>query len=138
MRAGLIRRFPSLTASCGAPLMKLPAGAGTAATDAADVIAQATAACRAVNTVTLEMAVRGSAGGHRLRGQADGRSCEAGVRAARSGGAVRPAAVRVRRDGSDASLLLPRDRRVLEHGAPPTCSKRSPVSRSTPPDCARS
>jgi hypothetical protein len=107
-----------LAASCGAPFIKLPTGAGTPATDAADVIAQATAACRAVNTVTLEMSVRGSAGGHRLRGTL-------------TAGLAKPSSARLEAvapfgqplfvfvaTGSDASLLLPRDRRVLEHGMP--------------------
>lgn len=98
--------------------MKLPAGAGVPAGDAADVIAQATAACRAVNTVTLEMSVRGSAGGHRLRGRL-------------TAGLAKPSSARLEAvapfgqplfvfvaTGSDASLLLPRDQRVLEHGAP--------------------
>jgi hypothetical protein len=107
-----------LAGACGAPLMKLPAGGGTPATDAAAVIAQATAACRAVNTITLEMSVRGSAGGHRLRGRL-------------TAGLAKPSSARLEAvapfgqplfvfvaTGGDASLLLPRDRRVLEHGMP--------------------
>ena len=101
--------------------MKLPARAGTPAPDAADVIAQATAPCRAVNSITLEMSVHGSAGGHRLRGRI-------------TAGMARPASARLEAvapfgqplfvfvaagPGDDtASLLLPRDRRVLEHGRP--------------------
>ncbi len=107
-----------LTASCGTTLMKLPAGPGTPATDAAGIVAQATAACRGVDTITLEMAVRGSAGGRRLRGRL-------------TAGLARPASARLEAvasfgpplfvfvaNGPDASLLLPRDRRVLEHGSP--------------------
>jgi len=98
--------------------MKLPSGPGAPSSDAATVIAQATMACRAVNTVTLEMSVRGSAGGHRLRGRM-------------SAGLARPASARLEAvapfgppvfifvaAGDEASLLLPRDRRVLEHGRP--------------------
>jgi hypothetical protein len=107
------------TASCGAPLMKLPTGPGTPAPDAASVIAQATSACRAVNTITLEMAVSGKAAGRRLRGRL-------------TAGLARPASARLEAvapfggpifvfvaSGDDASLLLPRDRRVLEHGNAP-------------------
>jgi hypothetical protein len=104
--------------SCSAPLLKLPSGPGTPANDAAQVIAEATEACRAVNTITLEMAVHGSAGGRRLRGRL-------------TAGLARPALARLEAvasfgppvfvfvsSGNDASLLLPRDRRVLEHGMP--------------------
>ena len=107
-----------LTSSCGAPLLRLPTGPGSPATDAASAIAQATSACRAVNTITLEMSVHGSAGGHRLRGRL-------------TAGLARPASARLEAlapfgqpvfifvaSGNDASLLLPRDRRVLDHGKP--------------------
>jgi hypothetical protein len=108
-----------LTASCGAPLMKLPAGPGTPASDGASVIAQAMSACRAVNTITLEMSVSGKAAGHRLRGRL-------------TAGLARPASARLEAvapfgqpifvfvaNGDEASLLLPRDRRVLERGKAP-------------------
>ena len=105
-------------ASCGARLLTLPAGPGAPAADAASVIAQATAACRAVNTITLEMSVHGSAGGHRLRGRLTAglaRPSSARLEAVASFG--QPVFVFVA-TGGDASLVLPRDRRVLEHGAP--------------------
>ena len=98
--------------------MKLPSGPGAPATDAADVVAQATAACRGINTITLEISVHGSAGGHRLRGRL-------------TAGLARPASARLEANApfgqpififvasaADASLLLPRDKRVLEHGKP--------------------
>jgi len=98
--------------------MKLPAGPGTPASDASAVIAQATSACRAINTITLEMSVHGSTGGRRLRGRL-------------TAGLARPSSARLEAvapfgqpgfmfvaNGGDASLLLPRDRRVLEHGKP--------------------
>jgi hypothetical protein len=98
--------------------MKLPAGQGVpVAPDAASsAIAQATAACRAIRTLTAEVAVSGSAGGHRLRGRL-------------SAGIAKPASARLEAvapfgpplfifvaTGDDATLLLPRDERVLEHG----------------------
>jgi len=107
-----------LAVSCGAPLLKLPAGSGTPAPDAASVIAQATAACRAVETITLEMSVHGSAGGRRLRGRLTAglaRPASARLEAVASFG--QPVFVFVA-SGGDASLALPRDRRVLEHGQP--------------------
>jgi len=108
----------ALASSCAAPLMKLPTGPGVPAADGAAVIGQATAACRAIDTLTVEMSVRGSVGGRRLRGRL-------------SAGLARPSSARLEAVASfgqpvfvfvatnnDASLLLPRDRRVLEHGNP--------------------
>ena len=105
-----------LTAACGTPLMKLPSGPGSPATDGAMVLADATAACRDINTITLEMSVRGSAHGRRLRGRLTAglaRPASARLEAVASFG--QPLFVFVARD-DDASLLLPRDSRVLEHG----------------------
>jgi hypothetical protein len=106
------------SAACGVPLMKLPAGPGVpvAADVASNALAQATAACRAIRTLTAEVAVSGSVGGHRLRGRL-------------SAGVAKPASARIEAvapfgpplfifvaTGDDAMLLLPRDERVLEHG----------------------
>ena len=57
-RAAIIGAAALLSASGGAAaLMKLPAGPGVPASDGAAVIAQATAACLAISTITLEMSV---------------------------------------------------------------------------------
>jgi hypothetical protein len=108
-------------ASCGAPLMKvpkLPAGAATPASDGSMVLSQATSTCRAIDTMTLEMNVHGSANGHRLRGQLTAglaRPASARLEAVASFG--QPLFVFVARN-DEGSLLLPRDARVLEHGNP--------------------
>lgn len=106
-----------LTASCGAPLMKLPEGPGAAASDIRDAMAQATAKCRAVSSLTTEIGVSGSIGGRR-------------VRARLIAGVATPAAARLEAfafgqpififaaRAANATLLLTRDRRVLEHGMP--------------------
>jgi len=112
------------TTSCGAHLAKmskLPAGPGTPATDAADVVMQATAACRNINTITLEMSVHGSAVGHRLRGRLTaGLAKPASVRLEANAPFGQPIFIFVADGPGDnaASLLLPRDRRVLERGKP--------------------
>jgi hypothetical protein len=106
------------TASCGAKLMTLPSGPGTPAGDGAMVSADATAVCGGINTITLEMSVRGSAEGRRLRGRLTAglaRPASARLEAVASFG--QPLFVFVARDG-DASLLLPRDNRILDHGKP--------------------
>ena len=107
-----------VTAACSVPLMKLPTGAGVPAADAADALAQATSACRRTRTLTAEVSVSGSAAGRRFR-------------ARMLVGVAAPASVRLEAlapfgppvfffiaNNDDATLLLPRDDRVLEHGKP--------------------
>jgi hypothetical protein len=103
-----------LSTACGVPLMKLPSVAGLPAADAAAALDQATNACRAVQTLTAEIGVSGKVGSHRLRAR-----LLAGVAApaqvfldapAPFGASVFQLAAR----GEEATLLLPRDRRVLE------------------------
>jgi hypothetical protein len=96
--------------------MKLPTGPGTPASDGATVASEATSACGMINTITLEMSVHGSAQGRRLRGRLSAglaRPASARLEAVASFG--QPLFVFVARD-NDASLLLPRDNRILEHG----------------------
>lgn len=96
--------------------MKLPSGPGTPASDARDALADATSACRAVGTITAEIAVSGSVGGQRLRARI-------------TAGLAPPASARLEAVApfgapififaavnDEATLLLPRDNRVLEHG----------------------
>jgi hypothetical protein len=98
--------------------MRLPAGPGAPASDAALVFSQAIAACREVQTFTAELAVTGSAASHRVRGRV-------------LAGAAMPASLRLEAPapfgaplfifaatGEDATLVLPRDDRMLEHGRP--------------------
>lgn len=105
-------------AACGAPLMKLPSGPGAAAADAADAFAEATSVCRGVRTLTAEVGASGKAAGARFRGRL-------------SVGVLAPASARIEAvapfgppvfifvaTGDEATLLLPRDDRVLEHGRP--------------------
>jgi len=104
--------------SCGAPLMKLPSGPGTPAPDAAAALREASRACSAVRTLTAEVAVSGSVAGRRIRGRM-------------SAGVAVPASARLEAlapfgppvfifvaQRNDATLVLPRDGRVLEHGTP--------------------
>jgi hypothetical protein len=111
--------FSSLSCSAGlTPLITLPSGPGAPAADAVDVLAQASAPCRSVRTLTAEIALRGSAAGRRLRARL-------------SAGVAAPASVRLEAPApfgppgfifvainEDATLLLPRDDRVIEHGRP--------------------
>jgi hypothetical protein len=106
------------TASCAAPLLKLPSPAGTVASDGANVINQALTACRAVRTLTAQVAVRGKVNGQRLRARLQvglAQPASAYIEAPAPFGA--PIFV-FAAENDDATLLLPRDRRVVEHGRP--------------------
>ena len=69
MRGALVALVAAASASCAAPLMKLPSGPGAPAPDAGNLLAEATRACRGVRTLTAEIAVSGSVGGRRMRGR---------------------------------------------------------------------
>jgi hypothetical protein len=107
-----------LTTSCAAGLQRLPEGPGTPAPDAADAFAQATAACRRVTALSAEVAVSGRAAGQRLRGRVlAGLAAPSSAyldAAAPFGASLFIYAARDR----EATLLLPRDQRVLQHGEP--------------------
>lgn len=109
----------SLSCSAGlSPLITLPAGPGAPAADAVDVLAQATAACRSVRTLTAEIALRGTAAGRRLRARLSaGVAAPASVRLEAPAPFGPPVFIFVAID-EDATLLLPRDERVIEHGRP--------------------
>jgi hypothetical protein len=116
------RAFVAATAlwatSCAAPLMKLPTGPGAPAADAADALTQATATCRGIRTLTAEIGISGSAGGRRVSGRLlAGVAAPASVRLEATAPFGPPIFIFVA-TGNDATLLLPRDQRVLEHGRP--------------------
>jgi hypothetical protein len=112
-RAAVIPALVSLlSASCGVPLQKLPSGPRVPASDGAAVIDQATAACRAVSTITLEMSIRGSVGGHRMRGRLSaGLATPASARLEAVASFGQPAFFFVATD-ANATLFVPRDQRV--------------------------
>lgn len=103
---------------CGVPLMKLPAVTTGPTVDASAALTEALAACRPVTSVTAELGVSGRVGGRRLRGR-----LLAGLSAPASAYLDAPAPfgsslfLLAAQDG-EATLLLPRDRRVLERGRP--------------------
>jgi hypothetical protein len=120
-RCGLLATLAAASffaASCGAALTRLPAGPGVAAPDAPAALAEATRVCRTVQSITAEIGVSGSVGGRRLRGRLlAGLAAPASARLEAPAPFGQPAFIFVAR-GDDATVLLPRDRRVLEHGRP--------------------
>jgi hypothetical protein len=105
------------TASCAPRLVALPSGPGAAFPDFSTAHAQATNACRDVRTMAATLAISGRAGRNRFRAKVD-----AGFEA--------PARVRLElpapgkplfvfvASGDDATLLLPREARVLRNAPP--------------------
>jgi hypothetical protein len=103
-------------ASCGAPLMKLPAGAGAAAADAADALAQATATCRGIRTLTAEVGASGKVDGQRFRVRlSTGVAAPGSVRLEAVAPFGPPIFILVADNDDATTLLLPRDARVLRH-----------------------
>jgi hypothetical protein len=110
----------ALVVSCGAPLMKLPSGPGAPipAADAGALLADATATCRGIRTLTAEIGVGGSAGGHRMRGRLlAGVAAPASARLEAAAPFGQPIFI-FTAVGDQATLLLPRDRRVLKDAPP--------------------
>lgn len=102
-------------ASCGTPLMKLPAGPGAPAADAADALEQATAVCRGIRTLTAEVAASGKVSGQRFRARLSvGVAAPASARLEAVAPFGPPIFILVATN-DDATLLLPRDERVLQH-----------------------
>lgn len=105
--------------SCAAPLMTLPSGPGVPAADGPAILASATAACRSVRTMSAEISISGRVAGRKIR---RGRLL-AGLAAPASAYLDAPAPFGASvfifsATGDSATVLLPRDRRVLEHGVP--------------------
>ncbi len=108
------------TVSCAPSIIKLPSGPGVpvAAADAEAALAQATASCRVVRTLTAEIAVSGRVARQRVRLRLTaGVAAPASMRLEAAAPFGAPFFIFVAAD-DDATLLLPRDRRVLEHGRP--------------------
>lgn len=105
-----------LCSSCGAPLMKLPAGPGAPAADAVQALAQATAVCQGIRTLTAEVAASGKAGGQRFRARLSvGVATPASARIEAVAPFGAPFFILAAHD-DDTTLLLPREDRVLRHG----------------------
>jgi len=98
--------------------MKLPAGPGAPAADAGDALTEATAVCRGIRTLTAEVAASGRVMGQRVRVR-----LSAGVAAPASArleavAPFGPPAFILVATRDEATLLLPREDRVLQHGRP--------------------
>ncbi|HEV3062757.1 MAG TPA: hypothetical protein VGY48_31210 [Vicinamibacterales bacterium] len=98
--------------------MKLPSGPWAPARDAAGALAEATSTCRGITTLSAEVGVSGSIGGQGIHGRLlVGLASPASARVEAVAPFGQPVFIFVAR-AADATLLLPRDDRVLEHGKP--------------------
>ncbi len=110
----------TLTQACGGPkpLVVLPTGPASPATDGAATLDTAAAACRSVSSFSAEVRLTGRIAGRRARGR-----LLVGVKAPASAYIDAPApfgasAFIFAAVGESSVLLLPRDRRVLRDGRP--------------------
>jgi hypothetical protein len=105
---------------CAPKLTPLPSGAGTPAADYASAYSQATDRCQGVRTLRASLGLSGRAGDTRLRGRIDaGFAAPGQIRLEGSPPIAfgRPVFILVGRAG-EATLVLPRDKRVLTSAAP--------------------
>jgi outer membrane lipoprotein-sorting protein len=111
-RAAVVLALVSLLSACSPAMLKLPAGPRMPAADGASAVDQATTACRAISTITLEMSVRGSVGGQRLRGRLSaGLAKPASARLEAVASFGQPAFFFVATD-ANGTVYVPRDQRV--------------------------
>ena len=125
-----------VTISCAPRLANLPKGPGAAFPDYTSAYAQATEGCRDVRTMRGVLAISGRAAGNRFRASIDA-------------GFESPAKVRLElpapgkplfifvASGNQATLLLPRDGRVLRN-APPAATLEALAGIALGPDDLRS
>ncbi len=106
-----------LVAACSPRTTRLPTGVGTPLADYAAIHAEVTRACAGVRTLTAELALSGRAGDQKVRGRAlAGFESPDAMRLEGLAPFGAPAFILVARGGA-ATLLLPRDDRVLEGAA---------------------
>ena len=104
--------------ACGPTRVNLPAGPGAPLPGYADLLQRATAECRGVRSLTAELRLSGRAGRQNVRGRVlAGVSAPASLRLEGVAPFGSPVFI-LAADGGQATLLLPRDNRVLR-GEPP-------------------
>ncbi len=116
-RVSLALAAALLSAACGAKrLAVLPTGPGVPAPDAREALTQATDACRRARSFSAEVALSGNVGGQRARGRLLAAFAEPNFAYLEAPAPFGASAFMFATVGDAATLLLPRDRRVLERG----------------------
>jgi outer membrane biogenesis lipoprotein LolB len=107
-----------VASACAPPIVRLPTGPGTPLPDFAAVHAEISKDCAGVRTLTAELGLSGRAGDQKLRGRAlAGFEAPGSMRLEALAPFGAPAFILAARAG-DATLLMPRDDRVLRGAAP--------------------
>ena len=104
-----------IAAACAPRLISLPTDPGAPLPDFAEIHRQASAACGGVRTLTAELGLSGRAGGRALRGRAIVGFERPGSIRLEGVAPFGPPAFVLAGNGADATLLLPRDNRVLRN-----------------------
>jgi hypothetical protein len=104
-------------AACGQPRVTLPSGTGTPAPDFAPAYAQARAACESVRVLQAELGLSGRAAGQRMRGRVLAGLVPGALRLEGVAPFGAPVFILVA-DGTRGTLLLSRDRMVVQDAAP--------------------
>jgi hypothetical protein len=100
---------------CGQRTIQLPTGAGTPLPDFAAVHAEISTSCTGVRTLTAELGLSGRAGGQRLRGRALAGFQTPDAMRLEGLAPFGPPVFILAVQGNAATLLLPRDDRVLRN-----------------------
>ncbi|MFN8059621.1 MAG: hypothetical protein U0Q12_10685 [Vicinamibacterales bacterium] len=106
-----------LAAACGPKLVALPTR-GERLPDAARVLDTATSACAGVRTLSAELALAGRAAGHKLRGRVHVGFATPDRMRLEGVAPFGPPAFVLAASGGRATLLFPRDDRVLSDASP--------------------
>jgi hypothetical protein len=128
----------ALTSACAVKSFTPPTGSGTPFPEFASAFDEATGGCRGVKTISVTLSLSGRAGTSRLRGHVDaGFSAPAKLRLEGRAPFGRPVFILVARDAGSATLLLPRDNRVLRE-APAAAIVEALAGVSLDPEALRS
>lgn len=104
--------------ACGARRIALPSDPGAPLPDFVDVYRTLTASCGGVRTFTAELGLSGRAGGNRVRGRAIVGFARPDLLRLEGVAPFGPPAFILAARGANATLLLPRDDRVVRQAPP--------------------
>lgn len=104
-----------LVSGCAPRLLSLPTDPGNPLPDFVQIHRQATSACADVRTLTAELSLSGRAGGRTIRGRAIAGFERPGSLRLEGVAPFGPPGFILAADGDGATLLLPRDNRVLRN-----------------------
>ncbi len=102
-----------ISAACAPTRLTLPAGPGTPAADVGAAFAEASSACRSAGTIRATIALSGRAGGQRMRGTLIAGLAPPDALRLEGVAPFGPPAFILAAHGGSATLLFPRDNRVV-------------------------